>query len=57
MPDFKAMAFEWLTTGDRAFAAAGDAIRAARHSIRLEAYFYADSQLGLRMLSALLDDG
>jgi len=55
MPDSKAMAFEWLTTGDRAFAAAGDAIRAARHSIRLEAYTYAESQLGLRVLSALLE--
>jgi cardiolipin synthase len=55
MPESKAMAFEWLTTGDRAFVAAGEAIRAALHSIRLESYIYADSQLGLRVLSALLE--
>lgn len=55
MPDPKAMAFEWLITGDQAFAAAADAIRAAKHSVRLESYTYADSPIGLRTLSALLE--
>jgi cardiolipin synthase len=54
MADTKAMAFEWLTTGDRAFAAAGEAISTAQLSIRLEAYYFADSQLGLRVLNALV---
>jgi len=55
MPESEARTFEWLTTGERAFAAAGDAMRAAQRSIRLEAYMYADSQPGLRILSALLE--
>ena len=49
------MAFEWLTTGDRAFAAANDAIRAAQRSVRLETYTYTESPIGLRVLSALLE--
>ena len=55
MPDSEAMAFEWLTTGDQAFAAAGRAVEAARASLRLEAYTYAESDLGIRTLRSLLE--
>ncbi len=53
MPDSKVMTFAWLVTGDQAFAAAGDAIDAARRSVRLEAYTYAESELGIRTLTSL----
>lgn len=46
--------FEWLTTGDAAFAAAGAAIVAARKCVRLEVYIYTGGELGRRLLLALL---
>lgn len=55
MPDSKVMTFAWLVTGDQAFAAAGDALGAAQRSIRLEAYTYAESELGVRTLTSLLE--
>ena len=48
-------AFEWLTTGDQAFAVGAAAIEGAQRSIRLEAYTYTDSELGLRLLGRLLE--
>jgi cardiolipin synthase len=48
------MAFKWFATGDDAFPAAGDAIRAAQRTIRLEVYIYADSPLGVRVRDGLV---
>jgi len=54
MPESEAMAFKWFTTGDEAFPAAGEAIRAARQTVRLEVYTYADSALGQRVRDELV---
>lgn len=54
MPDSKDMGFNWLTTGDQAFAVAGEAIGRARESVRLESYTYTDSNLGRRVREVLL---
>jgi cardiolipin synthase len=44
---------QWLRTGREIFPAMLDAIRAARHSIRLETYIYADGQIGRQFREAL----
>lgn len=48
------MNFKWFTTGDEAFSAAGEAIRAAQRSVRLEVYIYTDSSIGRRMRDELV---
>jgi len=44
---------EWLCTGREIFPAMLKAIAAARHSIRLETYIYADGRLGKQFLETL----
>ena len=46
-------ALEWLCTGWEIFPAMLDAIGAAKKSVRLETYIYADGQLGKKFLAAL----
>jgi cardiolipin synthase len=46
---------QWLKTGDEAFAAMLDAIRAASKSIRLEIYIYAATPLGFEFRNALVE--
>ncbi len=48
------VSFRWLTTGDDAFRAAEEAIDAAKHTVRLEVYIYADSPLGQRVRDRLV---
>jgi cardiolipin synthase A/B len=47
-------AYQWLPTGDQAFAAMLAAIEAARLSVRLETYIFAAGALGDRFREALL---
>ena len=54
MDDGNAKPFEWFATGDETFVATGQAVRAARQSVRLEVYIYTDSALGRRVLDALV---
>lgn len=46
---------QWLRTGDAAFAAMLEAIRGARHSVRLETYIYSAAPLGVRFRDALME--
>jgi cardiolipin synthase len=46
---------QWLKTGDEAFAAMLDAIRAASKSIRLEIYIFAAAPLGFEFRNALVE--
>lgn len=55
MSESAAPGFEWLATGHQAFAVAGEAIRAAQRTVRLESYIFADSPLGLRTLESLVE--
>ena len=46
--------FQWLRTGDEAFAAMLVALEAARQSVRLETYIFAGGPLGARFREALV---
>lgn len=46
---------QWLKTGDEAFKAMLDAIRAAQRNIRLETYIFAASPLGVEFREALVE--
>ena len=48
-----APALQWLGTGREIFPAMLDAIRAARQSVRLETYIYADGEIGRQFREAL----
>ena len=47
--------FQWLPTGEAAFAALLEAIEAARASVRLETYIYADDPVGQEVRTALVE--
>lgn len=46
---------QWLKTGDEAFKAMLDGIRASKRNIRLETYIYASSPLGVEFREALVE--
>jgi cardiolipin synthase len=46
--------WDWLQTGDHAFAAMEQAIQLAQHSVNLETYIYTDSPPGQRIRNALV---
>jgi cardiolipin synthase len=54
MDDERARPCQWFATGDETFAAAGQAVRAARQSVRLEVYIYTDCGLGRRVRDELV---
>jgi cardiolipin synthase len=47
--------FQWLRSGDEAYAAMLAAIAQAQHSLRLETYIFADSAVGRQFLGGLMD--